>query len=95
MDGQSRPVAREYFPAERLDLAERYGLEAARRLQAERESADAGEEIEDSHGTPRHSPPPTRRHGPGPQVDGRQSTNFGTVRETLNVANGSKAMTRL
>ncbi len=50
MDGNARPVLGKDAPWEWLDLAERHGLEAASALKAQREAADAREEIEDAQG---------------------------------------------
>lgn len=46
--GHIGPVFRQHAPAEGFDLAESDGLEAASALQAEREAADAAEQIEDA-----------------------------------------------
>jgi hypothetical protein len=48
VDGDARPMLGQHAPRKLLDLAERDGLEAARPFKAQREPADAAEQVEDA-----------------------------------------------
>jgi len=60
--GDIRPVLREHTTAERIDFAERYGLEAAGALEAEREAADSAEDVQNTEGSG-HAASPAEKSG--------------------------------